>query len=111
LYGFAVERKMLNLIKSFVSINCGKDRNAVISGIGRIIGDVLLVIKKLNEAGIFNASAFVFGNGKDHPLGYAVIGVETDLIIGIRKPAHDLEGSVLDGFGKLWFCAKVSNFF
>jgi hypothetical protein len=60
----------------------------------------LRVIEKLNEPGIFNASAFVFRNGKDHPFGYAVIGVETHLIIGIRKPAHHLEGSVLVIFRK-----------
>jgi len=33
--------------------------------------------------------------GKIHPFGDWVIGVETHLIIGIRKPAHDLEGSLL----------------
>jgi hypothetical protein len=84
---------------------------AVIGGIGCIIGAFLLAIEKLNEAGIFNAPAFVFGNGKYHPFGYAVIGMETDLIIGICKPAHHLEGSVLVRFRKLRFFAKVSNFF
>jgi hypothetical protein len=77
---------MLNLIKSLVSISCGK----IVCRYRRYRSHnrcFLLVIEKLNEAGIFNASAFVFGNGKDHPFGYAVIGVETDLIIGIGKPA------------------------
>jgi hypothetical protein len=71
----------------------------------------LLVIEKLNEAGIFNASAFVFGNGKDHPFGYAVIGMETDLIIGICKPAHHLEGSVLVRFRKIAVFREGFQFF
>jgi hypothetical protein len=69
-----------------------------------------VVIEKLNETGIFNASAFVFRNGKDHPLGYAVIGVETHLIIGIRKPAHDLEGSVLDVSENCGFARSIPIF-
>ena len=81
LYGFAVERDNVEFDKILGFDQLRQDCMPVIGGIGRIIGDFLPVIEKLDEPGIFNAPAFVFLNRKDHPFGYTVIGVESHLII------------------------------
>ena len=111
LHGFSVERNHFKFDKILCFNQLRQNCKTVIGGIGSIIGDFLVVIEKLNKTGIFNASAFIFRNGKDHPFGYAVIGVKTHLVIGIRKPAHDLKGSVLNRFEELRFFAKHSYFF
>src|SRR4030042_6919367 len=94
-YCFAVEGYNFKSGKIFCFYQLRQDSKAVISRIGRIIGNFAVVIKKLHEPGVFTASAFVFRNGKDNPFGYSVIGSETHLIIGVGKPVHVLESSVL----------------
>ena len=81
LYGFTIQRDHFKSDKILCFNMLGKDRETVVGRIGRIIGKVLPVIKKLNEPGIFNAPAFVFRDGKNHSFGYAMIGMETHLII------------------------------
>ena len=58
-----------------------QDFKAIIGRIGSIIGNHTFIIKKLYEAGIFNATAFVFRNGKDNSLGYAVLRSKIHFII------------------------------
>ena len=59
-YCFAVERYNFKSDKILCFNQLREDCKAVISRIGRIIGDFTVVIKKLHEPGVFNAAAFVF---------------------------------------------------
>ena len=66
---FAVERYNFKFNKILCLNQLRQDFKTIIGCIGRIISNFTFIIKKLYEAGIFNAAAFIFRNGKDRLWG------------------------------------------